>query len=479
MSEIVYEFEGFRLNPLRRMLTGQDGAPIDLPPRAMEALLLLVERRGQLLDKSTLIGVLWPDTEVTENSLDQVISLLRRALRADPAHSDFIGTERGRGFRFTAAVEIARIGERPDSRASAQRTPVSQLTDNAQAYQLYLQARALSTRPSPDNLRAAFELARRALAVDPTFVHVEAFLAVMRTVFVAFDMPMADALALAERDARHALSVDSSLARGHQALGNVLVARGAWREAAAHYDEACRLEEDPDARVTRIWQLSQSVGHLRLSLHQATELDTLAPSQPLGAVAAALACYLLGFDREARQHADTAMALGWPRNNPAVCDIYALLALRARHFREAAEWMILTLGAPVRAAGGAETVAVLCAALETERRRPDAVLAIRALIARLAPKSFGSLDRKRAALWFTMLGALDEAFGLLHLTLEHFALSGMIGISWGWIWMPEMRPLRADARFSYVVERLRFADYWNVHGVPDDHELTDGLLIVG
>ncbi len=130
-------------------------------------------------------------------------------------------------------------------------------------------------------------------------------------------------------------------------------------------------------------------------------------------------------------------------------------------------------------AGGAETVAVLCAALETERRRPDAVLAIRALIARLAPKSFGSLDRKRAALWFTMLGALDEAFGLLHLTLEHFALSGMIGISWGWIWMPEMRPLRADARFSYVVERLRFADYWNVHGAPDDHELTDGLLIVG
>jgi DNA-binding winged helix-turn-helix (wHTH) protein len=478
VSEIVYEFGGLRLNPLRRTLTGQDGALIELPPRAMEALLLLVERRGQLLDKSTLTGVLWPDTEVTENSLDQIISLLRRALRPDLAHGDFIATERGRGFRFTATVEIARIGGRAENRAPAERTPVSQLTDNAQAYQLYLQARALSTRPSPDNLRAAFELARRALLVDPTFVHVQAFLAMLRTVFVAFDIPMADALTLAERDARHALSVDSSLARGHQALGNVLVARGAWREAAAHYDEACRFEEDPDARVTRIWQLTQSVGYLRLSLQQATELDTLAPSQPLGAVAAALACCLLGLDHEARHHADTATALGWPRNNPAVCDIYALLALRAGRFREAAEWMIFTLSASVRAAGGAETVAALCAALETGRRVGDAVLAVRALVTRLTPESFGSLDRKRAVLWFTMLGALDEAFGLVDRSLDHFALSGMIGISWGWIWMPEMRRLRADARFAHVVERLHFADYWSVHGAPDEHQLIDGRLVV-
>ena len=476
MSEIVYEFGGFRLNPLRRTLTAQDGEPIDLPPRAMDALLLFVERRGQLLDKSTLLETLWPDTVVSENSLDQVISLLRRALRADSQYGEVIGTERGRGFRFAATVEIERVGAPADHSAPAERAPVSSLTDNAQAYQVYLQARALSTRPSPDNLRAAFELAKRALSLDPTFVHAQAFLALMRTVFVAFDMPMADALALAEQDARHALSVDPALARGHQALGNVLVARGAWREAAAHYDEACRLEEDPDARVTRIWQLTQSVGYLGLSRRQAAELDTLAPSQPLGAVAAALACYLLGLDREARQHADTATALGWPRNNPAVCDIYALLALRARRFREAAEWMVLPLSAPARAAGGAETIAMLCTALETGQRRSDAILAIRAFVARLARESFSSLDRKHAVLWLALLGAVDDAFELLHRTLDHFALSGMIGISWGWIWMPEMRPLRIDPRFSQIVERLHFADYWNVHGAPDGHWLTDGRL---
>lgn len=475
MSEIVYEFGNLRLSPLRRTLTGGDGTPLELPPRAMDALLLLVERRGQLVEKSTLMAAVWPDTVVTENSLDQLISQLRRSLRTDVAQSDFISTERGRGFRFTGEVKMGRVAGRAESTTS-ERTPVSRLTHDAQAYQVYLQARALSTRPSPDNLRAAVELARRALTIDPAFVHAQAFLAMLRTVFVAFDIPMADALSLAERDARHALSVDPSLARGHQALGNVLVARGAWREAAAHFDEACRLEEDADARVTRIWQLTQSLGYLKLSLRQAAEVDTLSSSQPLGAVAATLAYYLLGLDSEARQHADTATALGWPRNNAALCDIYAQLALRAGRFREAAEWMVLTLSAPVRAAGGAEVVSQVCAALEKEARRPAAIAAIRGLIARLAPESFGMLDRRRAMLWLAMLGALDDTFDLLHRSLDHFALSGMIGIQWGWIWMPEMRPMRESAGFQRVIERLGFLDYWAEHGAPDGHRLNDGRL---
>ena len=471
----MYEFGGFRLNPLHRTLTAEGDIPIEVPPRAMDALLLLVERRGQVLDKTTLTEALWPDTVVTENSLDQVMSQLRRSLKSSHTEHGFISTERGRGFRFTATVEVVRAN--PAGLADAARTPVSRLTQDPQAYQLYLQARALSTRPSPDNLRAAFELARRALGVDPGFVHAQAFVAMLRTVFVAFDIAMPDALVLAERDARHALLIDPSLARGHQALGNVLVARGAWREAAIHYDEACRLEEDPDARVTRIWQLTQSVGYLGLSLRQAAEVDTLAPSQPLGAVAAALACYLLGHDRDARVHADSATALGWPRNNATVCDIYSQLALRAGRFREAAEWMVLALSAPLRAAGGAEVISQLCSALETRTRQVAAVSAIQALTERVDAESFGLLSRKRALLWLTMLGARDDAFDLAHRSLDHFALSGMIGISWGMLWMPEMRPLRADPRFQRIITRMGFADYWMEHGPPDGHRLRDGLLV--
>ena len=485
---VLYEFGEFRLDPQRRLLVNGKGEPLWLVPRAFDALLLLVSRPGELLEKALLMKALWPRVIVADNSLDQIMSRLRRTLGESTAPSSFISTERGRGYRFVAevatlavpdraatdlvSVQLPGSGAAPESRAAPP-------TADSQAYQLYLQARTLSVRPSPDNLRAACELLRAAIARDPLFVRAIAHLALLRTVFIAFDIPMKDALKTAEREARSALEVDPALARGHQALGNVFAARGAWNEAEQHYDAACRFEEDPDARVTRIWQLTQSVGHLRLSLQQAVSIDPLAPSQPLGAIAAAVASLLLGLDSEAERHAGLAEAFGWPRSHPALRDIHSQLAVRAGRFREAADCMSSELSLPMRAAGGAEAIELLCAALEKPDCRDGAVVALRSLISGIPPEQFGLVDRRRVLLWLTMLGALDEAFALAHASLDYFARTDMVGIQWGVLWMPEMQPFRRDPRFQDIVARLRFADYWTRHGPPDDHELQDGLLTCG
>jgi adenylate cyclase len=104
-ARIVYEFNQFRVDPQQRLLTtAADGRPIPLPAKVFDTLLYFVERHGELLDKATLLKAIWPNVIVEENSLNQNISALRRALGESPGEHRFIVTEPGRGYRFVADV---------------------------------------------------------------------------------------------------------------------------------------------------------------------------------------------------------------------------------------------------------------------------------------------------------------------------------------------------------------------------------------
>jgi len=107
-APVLYEFAGRRLDPARRQLV-HAGKPVAMFPRCFDALLLLVERRGELLDKDFLLGELWPDVVVEENSLAKVISEVRRALGETPRDSGgCIETVPRRGYRFVADVAVHR-----------------------------------------------------------------------------------------------------------------------------------------------------------------------------------------------------------------------------------------------------------------------------------------------------------------------------------------------------------------------------------
>ena len=76
----VYEFGGFRLDAAKRQLTGADGAAVHLPSRAFDVLLFMVERPGEMLEKSVLMEAVWPGVVVDENNVTQAVSSIRRAL---------------------------------------------------------------------------------------------------------------------------------------------------------------------------------------------------------------------------------------------------------------------------------------------------------------------------------------------------------------------------------------------------------------
>ncbi|MGE5209335.1 MAG: winged helix-turn-helix domain-containing protein, partial [Alphaproteobacteria bacterium] len=74
-----YEFGPFRLDPSRHRLFRADEV-VALSPKAIETLILLVENRGKLLERETLMDALWPDIIVEDANLTVAVSQLRKAL---------------------------------------------------------------------------------------------------------------------------------------------------------------------------------------------------------------------------------------------------------------------------------------------------------------------------------------------------------------------------------------------------------------
>jgi len=121
----VFEFGCFRMNPAERLLL-REQVPVQLPPKAFDALVVMVENHGRLLGKDELLRTVWPDAFVEESNLAQHISILRRTLRDGEEGFRYIETVPRYGYRFIAEVrELG--GTVPDTEVLAPSTPSPQV----------------------------------------------------------------------------------------------------------------------------------------------------------------------------------------------------------------------------------------------------------------------------------------------------------------------------------------------------------------
>ena len=88
---------------------------VDITGRVVEALVYLVERPGQLVEKKALIEALWPHVVVEDGNLTQTIHTLRRVLGERPGEHRYIATVPGRGYRFVAEVRVRGGQATPDA----------------------------------------------------------------------------------------------------------------------------------------------------------------------------------------------------------------------------------------------------------------------------------------------------------------------------------------------------------------------------
>ncbi|MBH0237905.1 winged helix-turn-helix domain-containing protein [Methylobrevis sp. L22] len=91
--------------PERQMLL-LAGHPVRIGGRALDILVTLVERSGEIVGKRELMARVWPDTLVEEGNLKVNMNALRRALGEGPGAPVYIATVVGRGYRFVAPVTV-------------------------------------------------------------------------------------------------------------------------------------------------------------------------------------------------------------------------------------------------------------------------------------------------------------------------------------------------------------------------------------
>ncbi|PYQ66626.1 MAG: hypothetical protein DMF53_03240 [Acidobacteria bacterium] len=111
-DRVLYEIDAFRVDPMRRVLL-RDGEPVPITPKAFSILLALLERPGEVVEKSELLERIWPGVFVTEANLTQNIFSLRKCLGERANENRYIVTVPGQGYMF--AGELRRIDRLPSS----------------------------------------------------------------------------------------------------------------------------------------------------------------------------------------------------------------------------------------------------------------------------------------------------------------------------------------------------------------------------
>ena len=120
MSVDVLKFEDFELDARRYSLC-RGGRSLKLERIPMELLLLLVERRGELVTREEIVLKLWGKDVFldTDNGINTAIRKIRQVLRDDLEQPRFIQTVAGKGYRFIAPISE----EKPEAAVSPSPPP--------------------------------------------------------------------------------------------------------------------------------------------------------------------------------------------------------------------------------------------------------------------------------------------------------------------------------------------------------------------
>ena len=232
----VYSFGRYELDGRTRQLR-RAGERIALSDRYLSVLLHLAAHAGQVVSKDDLVKAGWGDTAVGDNSLEQAISALRRALGTSAVDVDYVETVPRQGYRFAAPVTRA-IPQASTADIDALLAPHRALLDG----------RAALETLERDQIRHAREVFAHIVSLTPDAAPPHVGLA--NACVLQFEMTRADehpdveALQLAAQHAYEACRLDTEHAEGWSTLSFILERVGTHTDAIAAARRAIALEPD-------------------------------------------------------------------------------------------------------------------------------------------------------------------------------------------------------------------------------------------
>src|SRR6202166_2301576 len=102
------QFGPFELSSRERVLR-REGEVLPLGSRALDILIYLAGRPGEVIAKQELIDHVWPDVTVEEGSIRVHVAAIRKALGDGKFGTRYIANVKGRGYSFVGNV-VSRAG---------------------------------------------------------------------------------------------------------------------------------------------------------------------------------------------------------------------------------------------------------------------------------------------------------------------------------------------------------------------------------
>src|SRR5277367_5970103 len=96
-------FDPFELSIGERVLR-RDAEALPLGDRALDILIYLADRPGEVIAKQELIHHVWPDVPVDEGSLRVHVAAIRKALGDGQFGNRYIANVKARGYSFVGTV---------------------------------------------------------------------------------------------------------------------------------------------------------------------------------------------------------------------------------------------------------------------------------------------------------------------------------------------------------------------------------------
>lgn len=130
-TRLSIQFENFRLDSSAMELR-RDGMLVEIKPRAVELLCILVANRERVVSKTEIFDTLWHDRVVSDAALTTTVKELRQALGDSGNSGRLIRTYYGRGLRFVGQIE-AECAQQHAEHVPAVETMASPQTDDTRA----------------------------------------------------------------------------------------------------------------------------------------------------------------------------------------------------------------------------------------------------------------------------------------------------------------------------------------------------------
>jgi DNA-binding winged helix-turn-helix (wHTH) protein/Flp pilus assembly protein TadD len=273
-----FDIGPFRLDGEARTVS-LHGVPLALAPKAVETLLVLVERAGQVVSKDELFERIWPEGAVEEANLAQNVYVLRKALRAH-ADGEWIATVPRRGYRFTGPVREVREGGHEGSARAASRNPraawmavfgalllmlvpsakgevvAHRSTLSQPGAQAFALGRYYWNQRTKDGIVKSIRYFTEVVQHDPSNALGYAGLSEAYAMVPQYEVqsiPMKVAMTRAWSYAHQALAIDKDSAEGHAALGELLNTDEKSAPGGGKRELERAVALDPDNANAHLW----------------------------------------------------------------------------------------------------------------------------------------------------------------------------------------------------------------------------------